>query len=238
MRLATHETGPTPVAVIGEHRWPPADLQWKELALAVDRGRLDADASSAPPASVSFSNRRGVLTFRWSIPEDLDIIGPMALRLHIEIQGADDVHLFAGARKISAGTENYFEGSFGFSYDMVSKGWQRAAHRQLEPELSTRGQPVHRHERAEPFRSGEVVSVDIALRPHATRFRKGDELRIEVRGHWHYSRDPIRGQFPTGYQRRAKATCVLRSGGQHDSHLLLGSRPVPPLDTIPPTRPS
>jgi len=164
--------------------------------------------------------------FLWTVPEDLDIIGPMALRLYVEVRGAEDVFLCAGGRKIRAGVEMHFEGSFGFSGDMVSKGWQRAAHRELDEELSSPSQPVHRHRRARPLRQGEIVPVDIALRPHATRFLKGDVLRLDVRGRWHYPKDPLRGQFPTKYQSSPKAICVLHTGGAFEAHLIVGTRPV------------
>ncbi len=39
----------------------------------------------------------GEAAFSWTLAEDMDIIGPMALRVHIEARGADDVYLFAGA---------------------------------------------------------------------------------------------------------------------------------------------
>ncbi len=167
-----------------------------------------------------------MLPFVWTVPEDIDVIGPMALRLNVEVRGADDVFLFVGVRKIRAGVEIHFEGSFGFSGDMVSKGWQRAAHRELDAALSSPSQPVHTHRVAQPLRDGEIVPVDIALQPHATRFLKGDVLRLEVRGKWHYPRDPLRGQFPAYYQGSRKALCVLHTGGVREARLLVGTRPV------------
>jgi predicted acyl esterase len=139
-------------------------------------------AAALDTTSAGFDAARGVVSFTWTIPEALDVIGPMALLLHVEMKGAEDVRLFAGARKIRSGMEATFEGSYGFSGDMASKGWQRAAHRELEAGLSTPEQPVHRHGRVEPLMPGEIVPVHIAMRPHATRFRKGDELKIDIGG--------------------------------------------------------
>jgi hypothetical protein len=65
-----------------------------------------------------------------------------------------------------------FEESYGFAGGMVPEGWQRAAHRALDADLSTEAQAVHRH------------------RQHATRLREGDEFRIEIRGHWFFPVDP------------------------------------------------
>ena len=155
----------------------------------------------------------------------MDIIGPMALQLPLELRDTVDAHLFAGVRKLRNGREVLFEGSFGFASDMVTRGWHRAAHRELDQSLSTEILPVHRHDRPEPLRPGEVVPVHIALLPHATRFRKGERLRLELRGKWHYPRNPFYGQFPTGYQSSPPGTCVLHLNDE--AHLLLGWRPVP-----------
>ena len=56
------------------------------------------------------------------VPESMDIVGPMALRVHVEVRGAEDVHLFAGVRKVRNGAEVLFEGTFGFPLKMVTKG--------------------------------------------------------------------------------------------------------------------
>ena len=73
--------------------------------------------------------------------------------------------------------------------------------------------------------SGEIVPVDIELRPHATRLRSGDRLRLDIRGSWHYPRGPIRGQFPAWYESSKHGHCILHSGGACNSHLWLGWRP-------------
>ena len=90
------------------------------------------------------------------------------------------------------GAEVTFEGSYGFSGDMVSKGWQRAAHRELDAELSTVEQPVYTHSRVSPLKPKEIVPIAIAMRPHATRLRKGDQLRLDIQGRWFYPKSKFR----------------------------------------------
>jgi uncharacterized protein len=228
VHLEIYDGGPQPVATVQERVWPPADLDWRPLSL--DAGAMAlTEAPPAAPSQAALSSG-GVLRFQWSVPHDMDVIGPMALRLWIEAREASDPVLFAGIRKFRAGTEATFEGSFGFSGDMVSKGWQRAAHRELDERLSTPEQPVHTHTRAVPLARGEIVSIDMALRQHATRFLKGDVLQLDVRSDWHYPRNPLFGQFPTFYQRSPKDSWVLLSGGEHGSRLLLGGRAISVTD--------
>jgi hypothetical protein len=223
VRLAIYDEGPDPVAVLLSDSWPPGNLSW--VALHLDAGgTLCRDPRSARSSSCSFLTTGAPVRFDWVFEEDVDVIGPMALRIYIEIAGAEDAVLFAGIRKFRGSRELLFEGSFGFTYDMVTKGWQRVAHRELDERLSTPEQPVHTHAFPEPLHPGEVVPVEIALLPQATRFLKGDRLRLELRGSWHYPRDPFRGQFPAGYQPGPRANCTIHCGGDYDSRLLLGLR--------------
>jgi predicted acyl esterase len=107
---------------------------------------------------------------------------------------------------------------------MVTHGWQRAAFRELAPQLKSRWQPVHTFAREQPPASGEVVAVDVALLPQATRFRAGTVVRLELRGDWPYPRNPVTGQFPSGYSPSATGQLTVHSGGGYDSHLLVGAR--------------
>lgn len=225
VRLAIYEDGHEPAAVLAEEQWPPHDLQSRTLTLNAGINLLTENLAGLPAAQTEFSTHRGAARFFWTVSEDMDILGPMALRLHIELRGMQDVFLFAGIRKFHEGIEVKFEGSFGFSGDIVTKGWQRAAHRELDFALSTPFEPVHTHRFAEPLRPKEIVPVDIALQPHATRFRKGDKLCIDIQGSWLFPRNPLFGQFPTAYQRSPKGVCVLHTGADFNAQLRFGSRP-------------
>ena len=224
VHLEIHDSGPNPAAVVEEDAWPPGNLDWRPLWLDARDMALGV-ASPATQSQAALSSRSG-LRFQWSVPEDIDVIGPMALRLWIKAQDASDPVLFAGIRKFRAGVEVTFEGSFGFSADMASKGWQRAAHRELDAHLSIPTQPVHTHDRAEPLKRGEIARIDIELRQHATRFLKGDFCSSTYACNWHFPRDPFFGQFPAFYAPSPKANWVLLSGGEYNSHLLLGSRAI------------
>ena len=225
VRLAVHDAGAQPVAVCGEPSWPPPGLETRGVWLEAASARL----MEKPPSgarSAGFGTRGAGLRFTWDIPADIDVIGPMVVRVWIEAVGCEDVILFAGVRKFRAGHEVRFEGSFGFAGDMVTKGWQRAAHRRLDETLSTPIQPVHRHDRVELLKPGEVVPVEIALLPQATRFLRGDRLCLDLRGNWPFPRDPLRGQFPTGYAPSPRGRCVIHTGGATPSGLTFASRPV------------
>jgi predicted acyl esterase len=223
--ITVHEVDGPPVAELTASEWPPGDLQIETRHLDNVTATLTEQAGTRS-TSAAFPTRTGSLTWRWVVLHDVDIVGPMALTLHVSLEGADDTVLTVAVRKFRAGREVHFQGSYGFSRDVVSKGWQRIAHRELDHALSTELQPVHTHVGAAPVARGEVVPVQIALLPHATRFRAGDELRLEVRGRWLFPRNPLTGQFPAGYQRPSRATCTVHTGGEHPSTLRFGTRAV------------
>lgn len=225
IRLAIHEQGPDPVAIVGEGSWPPSDLSWQHLYLDAKTNQLGFQQPGRSKRS-SFSLRGSGLSFNWVVPEDIDIIGPMALQLPIEIKGGVDANLFVGIRKFSRGREIKFEGTFGFAGDMVTKGWQRVSYRDLDTALSTPEQPFHTHAWREAFRSGEIFTASISLRPQATRFRKGDRLQLVIQGKWFYARNPLWGQFPAGYLKSPDARCIVHTGDMHEAHLLIGYRPI------------
>lgn len=202
-----------------EAAWPLPSTQWTRLWLRGD-GRLGGEPDEAGRA-LSFDARKGRLSFTWTAPRDLELTGPMKLRLHVEARDAADVHLFVGVRKFREGREVVFEGSYGFGRDMVTRGWLRASHRALDPTRSTEWLPVHTHRDAQALRAGEIVAVDIALLPSATFFEKDETLRLDVQGQWFYICNPFLGEFPARYAPSPPGTCVLHVGGAHDAYLLV-----------------
>jgi len=223
--VKVYERDGPPVSEVTATEWPPSALRIETRHLDNVAGVL-ADAPPARSTGLAFRTRRGALTWRWVVLHDVDLVGPMALTLHVSLEGGDDTVLTAAVRKFRAGREVHFQGSYGFGHDVVTKGWQRVAHRELDESLSTDLQPVHTHTRVEPVAPGEIVPVQLALLPHATRFRAGDELRLEVGGRWLFPRNPLTGQFPAGYQRPRSATCIVLAGGEHPSSVRFGTLPV------------
>ena len=176
--------------------WPPLEAVPVALRMHAD-GTLGEDAQTGE-RTVAFDLRRGRLTFAWTAPRDLEIVGPMTLRLALEAPLVHDICLFGGVRKCTAGVEVPFEGSYGFPLDMVTKGWLR----------------VPRCPR------GELLDVEMTLMPSATLFRRGDVLRLDLQGRWFWTAFPLAGQFPARYERSARGTCTVHLGGSHGSALI------------------
>lgn len=199
VRLEVRERRNAVVTVRDEREWPLARTVWTTLHLA-DSGTLDPCAPVVGGAA-AFRLRRQALAFSHHFDRDVEITGPMSLRLMIALDGVDDAHLFVGVEKWSAGQYIPFEGSYGYGRDRIADGRRRLALR--EPDL------------LRPVQPGEVVDADIPLSASATVFRAGDELRLLIAGRYLEPLNPLFGHLPARYQpsRRGRAAVHWGPGG-------------------------
>ncbi|RFA20546.1 hypothetical protein B7R25_08995 [Subtercola boreus] len=120
-------------AVYTADQWPPK--QASPLVLHLDASGNALSATSRPgPAQQDAPH--GKAQFRWRFEHQADVDGPMRLRVAVSMD-RDDLTLFAGVRKFSRGEEVVFEGSYGFTEDIVTRGWLRAAQRAVDPTKET-----------------------------------------------------------------------------------------------------
>lgn len=223
VRLEVREDRDTVAAVREEAEWPLARTRWRPLYLGGDR--LLTSEPSSDPSRVTFGTRSRAASFTWTAPDDIELTGPMAARLWIELSGCDDANLFVGVEKWRRGRFVGFEGSYGYGRDRVSTGWQRVALRGLDPELSRPAEPVAAGTDPRPVSAGEVVEVNVALGPSATLFRAGEQLRLVVAGRWLSPRNPLTGQFPAAYAGSPRGRITLHWGPDRGAHLLVPEIP-------------
>ena len=203
-------------AIHEDTQWPPTQVE--PLVLHLD-GRSAQLTTTAPGSACAEAVRRPV-QFRWRFDRPMDVVGPMRLRLPVSTSG-DDLTLFVGVRKYSQGREVTFEGSYGFTEDIVTRGWLRASHRAVDPTREMTWEAVHPFTTPQPLEPGQPVDLDLTLLPSATRFAAGDELVLELRDHYFFPAPPLLGQFPAVYARSHGRTWHLHTGGLHSASLTI-----------------
>ncbi len=218
VRVEVREVADTVTAVHEVADWPPTATSWRDLHLDGTRRAL-TDTPVAETVSTPWRTRGDGLSFRWHIDTDTELIGPMAVRLWVSLPRGGDVSLVVGVAKERHGRQVGFEGSYGFRGDVVTHGMLKASHRRLDTTLADTARPVAAHTDEQPLAPGEIVPVEIELLPSATLFRAGEVLRLDICGRWLFPQNPLTGQFPAGYQNGPSATCVLHTGGDHDTRL-------------------
>jgi len=101
--------------------------------------------------------------------EDTEVIGPLALYLHASLSDHDGDFLVAVKEVDSEGAEC-----------VLTRGWLRASHRELDAERSTAWKPYHSHVEPKPIMPGEVYEYAIEIQPMANRFDAGHRLKLEI----------------------------------------------------------
>jgi uncharacterized protein len=198
VRLEVRERRNVIASVRDEDGWPLDRTAWTPLYLTA------SGLAAEPPTTagrIGFGLRTQGACWEWTVPADTELTGPMALRLWVEVSGADDVDLFAGVEKWRGHRYVPFEGSYGFGRDRITTGWLKASLRALDEAASRPHEPVPACTARQPLAPGQVVQADLALGPSATLFRAGETLRLVVAGRWLWPRNPLTGQFPAAYQR-------------------------------------
>jgi predicted acyl esterase len=202
-----------------EKEFPLARTQYKKLY--IDAGN---EAMSWTPvaneSSISYEGETGKAAFRVKFDWDTEITGYMSLRLWVEAKGNNDMDLFIAIRKLSAEGEWVPANVLGEPHP-GAWGKMRASRRLLDPKLSSKYQPVQAHIKDEKLSPGEIVPVDIEIYPNSRMFHKGEQIEVQVSGH--YIRE---GWFePFSWETDNKGEHVIHSGGKYESYLQIPTIP-------------
>jgi predicted acyl esterase len=176
-----------------------ASASWTSTALA----------GSVPASGVSFVTE--------ALSEDTEVTGPIVVVLWVS-STSEDMDVFATIRNIAPDGSDVFELGQQGQPIPVAKGWLRASHRALDPELSLPYRPYHSHTQRAWLARGEVVRLDVEIWPTSMVFAKGHRIRLDVA-----PRDGIGSAPYTHYHAdyNAGAENTIYTGGARASYLLL-----------------
>ncbi len=229
-----------------ENEWPLARTQWTKFYLRPDAKSGDAEsegalATAAPKKATSVSypasgmTKAGVASASWtstalagSMPrmgvsfetpplnEDMEVTGPVVLVLWVA-STTEDMDIFATLRNLDVDGKDVFELGQQSQPVPVAKGWLRASHAKLDPELSLPYRPYHAHDERQWLKPGVPVRVEVEIWATSMVFKKGHRIRLDIQPrdgigsapYTHYSAD-----YNTG-------TNTVFAGGSRASYLLL-----------------
>ena len=205
-----------------EEQFPLARTDYRPLYLDASAGVL-RNEPSASSSSIAYEScdEAGEAVFEHRFEEDTELTGYMKLKLWAEAEGSDDMDLFVAIQKLDAeGMPVGFHFYAFYDDGPAALGWLRASHRQADPERSTAWQPVHTHLEEQRLEPGEIVPLEIEIWPSSTLFRKGEALRLVVKGMDIY-RDALPNlPFARHEELRNSGRHIIHTGGSFDSHLL------------------
>ncbi len=154
------------------------------------------------------------LEFDMAFDEDTELTGYMYLHLFVEADGHDDMDMFFNIQKADK-DGNWIPWITLGEPHPGAWGKLRVSHRELDPELSTKFEPVLKHRSELKLKKGEIVAVDVPIVPSCRIWHKGEKLRIQIAGR--YIRE---GWFePLAWDTDNHGRHIIHTGGQYESFI-------------------
>lgn len=162
-----------------EQEWPLARTDWQRHYLRPDRTLGQEPQDGAP---ISYATMGQGVTFLMPAAEaDIEITGPVALKLFVSSK-TTDADIFVALRLFdAAGVETTFIGA-NDTQTPLTLGWLRASQRKLDEAQSLPYRPYHAHTGAEPLTPDEAVELDIEIWPTSIVVPKGHRLALTIKG--------------------------------------------------------
>ncbi|SDH60462.1 hypothetical protein SAMN05192534_1084 [Alteribacillus persepolensis] len=206
----------------GVKQWPLPETEYKTFYLR-PRHRISENpeplgAEQAPPDGfyqVPLTVTNETQSVKWKsdkFMEDTEMTGQGALYVYVEID-TDDTNLI---------TKVYDVDPYG-NRQLVTTGYLKASHRELDKSKSEPWKPHHPHTRSEPVPPGEVIEYAIKLYPFSNVFKAGHRLELELSCNESISDENAQLLPPDSYHLpsgRATTHKIYRDKA-HPSHLLL-----------------
>lgn len=165
---------------------------------------------------------RGILTYTSApLEADLEVTGPIAAVLYVESDQTDtEFHVKVSEQLHVPKIKDELMTHLAHVPPpalMVTRGWLRASHRELDAAASTELAPRHAHTDPTPITPGEVIRYDVEVWPTSYVFRKGNRIRIEIANGDSMVAD---GLFHHYYGHKC-GTDFIHHSSEHPSHILL-----------------
>ncbi|MCE5253163.1 MAG: acyl esterase, partial [Actinomycetia bacterium] len=156
--------------------------------------------------------------FDITFDEETELTGYMKLRLWVEAEDNDDMDLFVTVQKLDP------KGKW-LPYSVIGRphpgcpGKLRVSLREVDEThpYHSEFQPWHPFKNPQKLKPGEIVPVEIEIYPSSRMWHAGEQLRVEVMGHY----ERIDWFEPFDWNTINKGTHVIHTGGKYDSYLLV-----------------
>jgi uncharacterized protein len=193
--------------------WPLPETKWTPFYLH-ENGLLFEHEFWPNEGSSSFADSpwgRGYLEFSSpGLVEDTEIIGPMVLNLYASTTDTE-IFWMISLREIDAqGNER-----------VLTRGWLRGTHREVDPQKSKPWEPFHPHTRSEPLIPGKIYEFNVPIVPTGILFKHGSKIKLRIRCSDDEPRNALESQAGGNLRRQSPSRITIYHNEDYPSHLLL-----------------
>jgi predicted acyl esterase len=214
---------PEGATVRAESEWPIGRTQWTKFFLDSQDRTLDLQAPSASTAATYRSLGEGIDFSTPPFAAEMEFTGPLVARLWIS-STTTDMDIFASLRMFDPdGKEVVFTGASDLA--PVARGWLRASHRKLDPDMSLPWRPYHTHDDIQKLTPNQPYPVDVEIWPTSIVFPKGYRMVLTLQGR-DFEASNIPGRILHNHEADRPASefdalNTIHTGAGHESYLLM-----------------
>jgi len=153
--------------------WPLPETKWTPFFLH-ENGLIGEREHWSYEGSDSFEDSpwmRGSLQYATPpLVENTEVVGPIALKLYAATTDTDINWIVSLIEIDREGRER-----------LLTKGWLKGSHRELDMEWSRPWEPIHRHDQCKPLTPGDICEFDIKLVATGNLFKAGSRIALRIR---------------------------------------------------------
>jgi predicted acyl esterase len=113
---------------------------------------------------------RGFLKFATPpLVENTEVAGPIMLKLYASTTDTEVFWIISLLEIDPQGNER-----------LLTKGWLRGSHREIDVSRSKPWEPFHPHTKSEPLTPGKIYEFDISLVPTGNLFKAGSRIGLKI----------------------------------------------------------
>jgi predicted acyl esterase len=193
--------------------WPLPETKWTPFYLH-ENGLLQERVCHSNEGCDSFEDSpwgRGFLEYSSPrLVENTEVIGPMILNLHASTTGRE-VFWFISLREVdSQGKER-----------VLTRGWLRGTHREVDPTRSKPWEPFHPHTKSSPLNPGEIYEFKIPIVPTGNLFKAGSRIKLKISCSDDQPKNPLEMIASGNLHRQSPSRITVVHDEDHPSCLLL-----------------
>jgi predicted acyl esterase len=193
--------------------WPLPETKWTPFYLHEDNLLAEHEHWSNEGCD-SYEDslwKRGYLEYSSpALVEETEVIGPIVLNLYASTTD-DEVLWFASLREVDReGNEK-----------VLTRGWLRGTHREIDPKRSKPWAPFHPHTKSEPLTPGKIYEFNIPIISTGNLFKAGSKIKLKISSSDDAPTHTFEQIAGGNLRRQSSSRITVYHDGDHPSHLLL-----------------
>jgi len=193
--------------------WPLPETKWTPFFLH-EEGLLSEHEHWPNEGSDSFEDSpwmRGSLKFATPpLVENTEVAGPVMLKLYASTTDAEVFWIISLLEIDPQGNER-----------LLTKGWLRGSHREIDVSQSKPWEPIHPHTKSEPLVPGQIYEFDISLVATGNLFRSGSRIGLKISCVDDKPTNPLELISSGSLHRQSVSRVTVYHNEDHPSYLLL-----------------